>query len=208
MRVTLPLAIIGALMTSSLDAGTLAAVVAGDRAALQAAIAAGQPVDERDARGRTALLIAVWNDDLDSARQLIAAGADVNARDSIRDSPFLVAGAHGRDRILRLILQNGADLASTNRYGGTALIPAAEKGHPETVSILIDAGVDVNHVNDLGWTALLEAVVLSDGGPVHQDIVRRLLAGGADRDIPDRDGVTALEHARQRGQNAMVRLLQ
>ena len=62
-------------------------------------------------------------------------------------------------------------------------------------------------MNNLGWTALLEAVILGDGGEAHTEIVRLLLAAGADRSIADRDGVTALEHARERGYDAMVALL-
>jgi ankyrin repeat protein len=50
-------------------------------------------------------------------------------------------------------------------------------------------------------------VLLGDFGRDHQDIVRILLAAGADRSIPDRDGVTALEHARSKGYDERVRIL-
>lgn len=60
-------------------------------------------------------------------------------------------------------------------------------------------GVEVDHVNNLGWTALLEAVILGDGGANHQEIVQILLDAGADPERPDGDGVTALQHAQQRG---------
>lgn len=196
------------MMATGAGASVLEAVVANDAAGLAQALAAGQPVDERDERGRTALLVAVWDDNVDLARRLIDAGADVNARDAIKDSPYLVAGAEGRVEILRMILANGADLASTNRYGGTALIPAAEKGHPAAVELLIAAGVDVDHVNDLGWTALLEAVVLTDGGPTAQRIVRTLLDAGADPDIRDGTGQTALDHARAKGYDAIAAALE
>ena len=130
---------------------------------------------------------------------MIDAGADVNAKDAIKDTPYLYAGAEGRDDILKMILATGrANLKDTNRYGGTALIPAADKGHPSTVRILIEAGVDIDHVNNLGWTALMEAVILGDGGPVYQEIVGILVDAGA-RQIPDRDGVTPLEHAGRLG---------
>ena len=198
----------GAIMASSAKADLVQAVEMKDHRALSQAIANGAEIDARNGKGQTALLIAVWNNDIEAARLLIEAGADVNVKDALQDSPYLVAGAHGRNEILKMILQNGADLNSVNRFGGTAIIPAAEKGHPETVSLLIAAGADVNHVNDLGWTALMEAVVLSDGGPLHQDIVKRLLEGGADRSIPDKEGVTALEHAKQRGFTEMVALLE
>ena len=123
----------------------------------------------------------------------------MNAKDGMQDTPFLYAGAEGRNEILKLILQHGPKLDDTNRYGGTALIPAAHHGHPETVSLLLAAGVDVDHVNKLGWTALLEAVILGDGGPTYVKIVELLLGGGTDWRIADREGVTALEHARRRG---------
>ena len=178
-----------------------------DVRALQQLLAQGAQLESRDEQGRTALLVATHGNQVAAAKALIEAGADVNAKDNIDDSPYLYAGARGLNDILRLTLSHGADLKSTNRYGGTALIPAAERGHVETVQLLIDAGVDVNHLNRLHWTALLEAVILGDGGPRHVDIVRRLLAAGADRQITDKDGVTALEHARQRGYREMEVLL-
>lgn len=164
-------------------------------------------LEVRDAQGRTPLVAATKSRDVDAARALILAGADVNAKDSMQDSAFLYAGAEGLDEILVLTLSHGADLTSTNRFGGTALIPAAEKGHPSTVQLLIDAGVPLDHVNDSGWTALLEAVVYGEGSPTDQDIIARLLQAGADPDIRDAQGRTALENAQQLGQADVVRLL-
>ena len=156
-------------------------------------------LEARDTQGRTALLLATLANNIEIAQALIEAGADVNAKDAIKDTPYLYAGAEGRDEILKLILATGrANLKDTNRYGGTALIPAADKGHPSTVRILVKAGVHIDHVNNLGWTALMEAVILGDGGPVYQEIVGILVDAGA-RQIPDRDGVTPLEHARRLG---------
>jgi ankyrin repeat protein len=81
-----------------------------------------------------------------------------------------------------------------------AIIPAAEKGHLAAVQYLLEeTDVDVNHINDLGWTALLEAIILTDGGPVHQQIIAELIAHGADVAIADGEGITPLQHARQRG---------
>jgi|APThiThiocy_cv2_1041547.scaffolds.fasta_scaffold01188_32 ankyrin repeat protein len=166
---------------------------------------ASAETEVRDGEGRTALLLATRQDQVEIARLLIEAGADVNAKDTIQDTPFLFAGAEGRDAILRLILATGkANLRDTNRYGGVALIPAAHHGHPSTVRILLDTDIDIDHVNNLGWTALIEAVILSDGGPVHQEIVGLLVDAGADREIADRDGVTPLEHARRRGFKEMA----
>lgn len=161
-----------------------------------------------DEQGQSPLLRATWLNHIDIARQLIRAGADVNQADAIHDSPYLVAGAQGRTEILRLTLDNGADLRSVNRYGGTALIPAAERGHVKAVDMLLKAGVDPNHVNFLGWTALHEAIVLSDGGPEHQEILRLLIKAGANVNLPDRQGVLPLTLARQRSQTEMAQILE
>jgi uncharacterized protein len=186
----------------------LYAAGSGNTTAIASLIREGVVVDQRDDQRRTPLLIATHANNIEAARLLIEAGADVNAKDAIQDSPYLYAGARGHLEILRLTLDHGADLKSTNRYGGTALIPAAERGHVETVETLIKAGVDVNHINNLGWTALLEAIILSDGGKRHQAIVRLLIDGGARIDIPDKDGVTPLEHAKARGYSEIVAMLE
>lgn len=200
--------IAGAIPAMADDQAFLAAARDNDAAALTHLLAAGQSVDVRDSGGRTALLLATHANAVEAARVLIEAGADVNAKDDIKDTPYLYAGAEGRTEILKLLLAAGADLRDTNRFGGTALIPAAEKGHPENVRLLLAAGVDPNHVNGLGWTALLEAVILTDGGPVYQEIVADLIRGGADVNLADADGVTPLAHARARGYAEIGKLLE
>ncbi len=190
------------------DGAFLGAAMTGDVTTLTRMLEAGQDMEVRDRDGRTALMLATRANAMEAAVQLIASGADVNAKDSIEDTPYLYAGAEGRTENLRAILAAGAKLDDTNRYGGTALIPAAEKGHLDNVRLLLAAGVDPDHINRLGWTALLEAIVLSDGGAVHQQIVAALIKGGADVNIADGQGVTPLTHARQRGYGRIVKLLE
>ncbi len=185
----------------------IAAADRGDLTTVQELLGAGAPVDARDERRRTALLLATHANHVEIAFALIAAGADVNARDEIDDSSFLYAGAEGRLEILRLTLAAGADLKSTNRYGGTALIPAAHHGHVEVVRELLNTAIDKDHVNRLGWTALLEAVILGDGGPTYVEIVRLLVEAGANPNIADRQGMTPLAHARARLYTEIARIL-
>lgn len=185
----------------------LKAAADGNEKRVGALLAQGVDVDQRDLRNNTPLLLATAGGHVASARRLIDAGADVNARNWMHDSPYLLAGAEGQLQILEMTLAHGADLKSTNRYGGTALIPACERGHVEVVARLLAAGVAPDHVNSLGWTGLLEAILLSDGGPRHQAIVQLLIDAGADVNLADREGVTPLQHARERGQQRMVELL-
>jgi ankyrin repeat protein len=194
--------------TAVAQEGLIAAAERGETLVVRRLLAEGVSVNIRDGRGRTALLAATQRNHVDVARLLINEGADVNAKDFIQDTPFLVAGAEGRAEILKLMLGAEPDLKSVNRFGGTALIPACHRGHVETVKLLLTTQIDKDHVNHLGLTALMEAVVLGDGGPKHTEIVRLLVAAGANVNVPDRDGVTPLGHARQRGYADMVRILE
>lgn len=185
----------------------LAAAAAGDADRVALALRAGADIEARDAKERTALLLAVTYDRVEVARLLVAMGASADALDDRHDTPWLVTGVTGSVAMLEALLPAGPDLTIRNRFGGVSVIPASERGHVEYVRRVVRTGIDVDHVNDLGWTALLEAVILGDGGPRHQEIVRILLAAGADPSIADKDGVTALEHARRKGHDEIARLL-
>lgn len=184
------------------------AAEAGDTATVQRLLMEGADINGRDALGRTPVMAATHGNQIDTVRLLIEAGADINIRDNRMDNPFLYSGAEGLPDILRLSIDAGADTKLTNRFGGTALIPAAERGHVEIVyELLTRTDVDVNHVNDLGWTALLEAIILSNGGQRHQQVVQLLVDHGADINIADKDGVTPLQHAQARGFTEIERIL-
>ena len=189
------------------DAALLQAAEVGDANAVAIALRAGANIEARDAHDRTALLLAATYDQVPVANVLVAMGANPNALDDRHDTPWLVTGVTGSVAMLEALLPANPDLTIRNRFGGLSPIPASERGHIDYVRRVVLTGVDLNHVNDLGWTALLEAVILGDGGPNHQEVVQILLAAGADRDIADRAGVTALQHAEQRGQNEVARLL-
>jgi uncharacterized protein len=180
----------------------------GDVEGLRRLLDGGAPVNQRDRRGRNAVLAATQGGHVAAAKLLMHRGADVNAQDDILDSAFLLAGARGHTEIVRLALAAGADPKVLNRYGGTALIPACHYGHVETVRLLLaESRIDVNHVNRLGWTALLEAVILGDGSARYRDIVGLLIAHRADVNRADGDGVTPLAHAERRGQPEVAVLL-
>jgi ankyrin repeat protein len=171
-------------------------------------VRSGAPLEIQDAQGRSALLLAVAGNHVGVAKALIEAGASPNTQAANRDTPWLLAGALGRTEIIAAMLPRQPDLSIRNRYGGNALIPACERAHVEAVKLLLTSGIDLDHINDLGWTCLLEIVILGDGGPRHQQVARLVLDAGADPNLADRDGVSPLAHARQRGQQAIARLIE
>lgn len=198
----------GQVVHMSRDEALMAAAERNDAPAIRQLLEEGASVRARDGRGRTALLAATARNHVELAKLLIEAGADVNAQDKKLDSPLLLAGASSHLEILKLTLQAQPNFKLYNRYGGTALIPACERGHVEVVKELVNTDIDVNHVNRLGWTALLEAIILSDGGPRHREIVRLLVVAGADVNLPDQEDITPLQHARQKGYREIVSILE
>jgi len=192
----------------------LRSAITGDRQQLQQIIQNRGNIDVVDWRGRSAVLIVTMQNNIKALKLLIELGVDVDYHkgsktlEVIDQTAFLYAGAQGMNEALTLLINAGAKSNIYNYYGGTALIPAAEKGYLETVKLLLEnSKIDVNHVNNLGWTALLEAVILADGGVNQQKIIELLLIHGADPNITDNKGVTALGHARNRGFKAIVELL-
>ena len=188
--------------------------MAGNKQRLQQIIQERGSLDFVDRRGRSAVLMVTMQNNMTALQLLIELGANVDyydetkSTDVIDQTAFLFAGAKGMNAALDLLIKANAKTDIYNYYGGTALIPAAEKGHVETVKLLLQkSSDDVNHVNNLGWTALMEAVILSDGGIAHQQIVTQLLAYGADPDIRDNEGVSVLEHARNRQYTAIIDIL-
>jgi hypothetical protein len=186
----------------------LEAVSDGDTNLVTEILGADPDLEITDGYGRTPLMIATYNADNKIAEMLIAAGSNVNAQDKKMNTPFLYAGASGNLPILKMSIANGADFDIYNRYGGTALIPAAEKGHLEAVKLLTEIpDYPIDHINILGWTALLEAIILSEEGETQIAIVRTLVEAGSDVNIPDKDGITPLEHAKNRSMDKIVGIL-
>lgn len=169
----------------------------------------GADFNARDGNGRTPLHVAAFQGNGSVAQGLIAMGADPSLLDNERYDAVTIAAVRDDVPTLKALLSSGASAKLiTSRYDGTALIAAAHLGHHGVVKELIKAGAPLDHVNNLGWTALMEAVVLGDGGSRHIETVRALLEARANPAIPDRQGVTPLEHARMRGYVGIIALFE
>ncbi len=145
----------------------------------------------------------------EAVRALMRAGANPAALDNDRYDAVTIAAVADDEATLAVLLAEGASARLvTSRYDGTALIAAAHLGHDGVVRQLIAAGAPLDHVNNLHWTAVIEAVVLGDGGPRHQATLKALIDAGANTKLSDRAGRSPLALARERGYEAMVKMLE
>jgi ankyrin repeat protein len=189
-------------------AGLHAAAASGDVAEIERLLAAGERPNIQDSNSRTPLHVAAYRKHHAAARALLRLGANPNALDAQRYDIVTIAAVQNDIEMLNIALQGGASARNiTSPYDGTALIAAAHLGHVEAVRILIAHKAPLDHANVRGWTALHEAVVLGNGGPNHVATVEALINAGADPDIKDRQGNTALMYARQRGYSDMIKIL-
>ena len=193
--------------------GLHAAAHSGDVALMERLLAASgirqQDLTARDAAGRTPLHVATFARQRGALRALARAGANLELLENDRYDAITIASVADDEEALRLLLSLGASAKlTTSRYDGTALIAAAHLGHDGVVKQLIGAGAPLDHVNNLHWTALIEAIVLGNGGARHQEVVRALLAAGANTQLADRSGATPLQLAKTRGYREMVLMLE
>jgi ankyrin repeat protein len=167
-------------------------------------------IHAQDREGRCALVAAAYKNHLEIADLLIAAGADVNMKDDTIQSAYLISTMEGSGylELLKKTLKAGADVHCTDSDNGTGLIRASDRGHVEIGKELLKTDIRVNHVNRIGWTALHEAILLGGGDGRHTEIVRLLVDAGADVNLPDKDGVTLLAHAKSRNYTGIIKILE
>jgi uncharacterized protein len=179
-------------MATSADAAdrVAAAVEARDEATVRELLAADPAVaGARDRRGRSLLLLALFNALPGAAAAMLDARGD-------DDLDPLEAAATGRvDRLGALLEEDRiAVLAARTPEGFDAIGLAAFLGGPEAVTMLVRNGADPegDPRNVLGVRPVHAAAAARDAVTM-----RRLLEAGADPDTPQRGGLVALHAAAQ-----------
>ena len=89
----------------------------------------------------------------------------------------------------------------TDDDGNTALIVASENGHKGIVKLLLECGVNVDKKTPGGWTALMKA---SERGDSNLEVIDLLLRYGAQADLQNNEGDSALIVATQNRQTELV----
>lgn len=151
-----------------------------------------------------ALMEAAYLGEFDEVRRLVKNGASIDVTDAERRSPMMFASFNGHIAVVEYFLDAGAQIDNKDSNGRTALMYASSGDFSETVDLLVKRGAEVNVQGTLeGFTPLMTAAA---EGLV--EVVRVLLAAGANPDLVDKDGDTALSFARQNGHNEVVALLE
>ena len=178
-------------------------------------ISGGADLKAVDSLKMTALHAAALGNDAETVRLLVDAGLDVNAIDFQGFTPLIYAASNVNLAVARLLLARGADVNAVSGDGAfqkvkagtlaqgrfTPLIMAAPFGSTELVQALLDAGAKVNAQDIRGMTPLMLAVATDRQ---NADVIRALMAKGADPNIKSVAGETALDWALKIGTTSVI----
>jgi ankyrin repeat protein len=131
-------------------------VLANNRTAIEAGLAQGAQPNERDEDGRTPLIHAAIDNQLEVAKLLLDSGADVDAQDESGNSALHYAAQEYHVEMASLLVGHGATLEIEDSHGNTPLSNAVfySQGRGEVIGILLRAGADKNRRNRHGVTPI------------------------------------------------------
>jgi ankyrin repeat protein len=176
-------------------------------------------VDLSATDGRTPLMEAASQGDLESATKLQQAKADLELKDSRKRTALMYASEKGYTKVVKFLLEKHANPHGQDDLGQTALMNAADAGSPDIGKSLLtgDRKVFVGVQDGKGRTALMHAVQLKgDKDPKKADQEKKsklefvkMLLNDRDTDLSlaDNDQSTVLRLAARSGDADMVRAI-
>lgn len=154
------------LATSEAERYLLAAARAGDVEVVIGLIKAGTPVEARDARGFSPLILAAYHGHADTVRALLAAGANACAGDNRGNTALMGAAFKGYADIVGLLNQQPCAVDQANGLGQTALMFASLFGRTEVVEQLRKHGASPELRDASGRSAQDWAATQTPAAPV------------------------------------------
>jgi ankyrin repeat protein len=131
----------------------------------------------------------------DIMKLLLDHGADTELVDDVGETPLRYAAVNSLDAT-NLLLEYGAAVDAPGLGGQTPLLGAAARGDIKQMNSLLAHGAQVNAQSKAGITALMCAARASCSHADQAEVVRLLLAHGADPDLISNYGAVA-EHLAQ-----------
>ena len=147
---------------------------------------------------------SVIRGNVEKTKEFIQSGQDVNMKDKEGFTPLFHAARNGHVEVVKVLIKNGAQVDEVNNEM-TKIRPifgAIQGNHFEVVKLLIEVGSDVNKEMFLGATPLIMAIGSKDTG-----IIKLLLKKGADPDLKNWKGQSAIEVAETLGKNKIAQML-
>ena len=143
-----------------------------------------------------ALFFAISRTKVDMVRELLIHGANANATGDGGWSALMLASLYGNEDIIRMLLDKNASVNFQDEKKEFALLLAVESLHVAAVILLLDNGAQVNLKGPNGAIAITSAIASATGYfPTKKKlskIVQTLLKFGADVNLPDKFGFSAL----------------
>ena len=164
-------------------------------------IAAGADFFAADNNGETLLHKACATAcDINSVKKIIELGGNHSQpRHSDGATPLHLAAARYSDtkELIELLIEHGANVNERDAEGNTPLLCALKRGLflPETIDAFLDAKADLNLQNKLGQACLHFSSFSHGADDQRWDQFKRLIDSGANIELCDQEGKTALLHA-------------
>lgn len=175
----------------------IAAVIRNNASGVRAQIAEGVNPNQQDAKGRTALTLAIHQQSEKAIPVLLQnRQVDVNALNRAGESPLMLAIITGQDELARQLIARGAAI---NKHGWAPLHYAATKGNIDIMQLLLDHDAFIDTESPNRTTPLMMAAQYSG----NEKAVQFLLEQGADPWTKNQLGMTALDFA-SRGANPVI----
>lgn len=140
----------------------------GDTLTLEKMIVAGMPVDLRDEKGNSFLMIAAYNGNAETVSRLLARGADPDLRNDRGQTPLAGVAFKGYSDVAKVLVDHGADIEADQGGGQTPLMFATMFGRSEVAELLKNHGADRNRRGKFG----LKAKHWSIFAPIFQSLVK------------------------------------